>query len=65
VFFQALEDEEHRLLKCSNYEDIRARYMGLFITGQNVSLENVSKRHQALIANYVKCQEIHDKSSVN
>jgi hypothetical protein len=41
------------LLNCSDYEDIRARYVGIFITGQNVSLKDNSKKYQALIAKYV------------
>jgi hypothetical protein len=31
------------VLKCSNHENIRARYVGLFITGQNVSLKEFSR----------------------
>jgi len=58
-----VEDEEHFLLKCSRYENIRARYGNMFPC---VSLEAFFKKDQVLIANYiVECHEIHGCSSIH
>ena len=62
---QEVEDEEHFLINCSHYEDIRARYASLFTTGLTVSLEEFFQKDQALIAKFVEeCYEIHGGSSV-
>jgi hypothetical protein len=63
---QNLKYEELCLLNCSHDEDIRVRYVGLFIEGQIISLENIVKKDQALIAKYVEeCYNIHGGSVLN
>jgi len=58
-----IEDEEHCLLKCSRYENIRARYGNMFPC---VSLEAFFKKDQVLIAKYIEeCHEIHGCSSIH
>jgi hypothetical protein len=64
-FSHELEDEEHCLLHCSHNKNIRARYVGLFTTCQNISLGDLFKKDQDLIAKYVEeCYDIHSGSSV-
>jgi len=65
VCSQEVEDEEHCLINCSHYEDIRARCASLFKTRSIVSLEEFFQKDQALIAKYVEeCYVIHGGSSV-
>jgi len=51
-YLRDVEDKEHCLMNCSHYEDIRARYAGLFKTSLIDSLEEFFQKDQALIAKY-------------
>jgi hypothetical protein len=58
-----VEDEEHCLLKCTHYEDIRTRYGNLFPC---VSLEAFFKKDHALIAKYIEeCHDAHGGSLIH
>jgi hypothetical protein len=57
-----LPDEEHCLLICSHYENIRARYVGLLIT-KNVSREDFPR--PGSVSKVEECYELPGGSSVN